>query len=110
MGILSVQDTDDAVSSMMALRGILTSDLEDVERLLRRTLQIPGNGAEAEGEEMEGEKPLEVYQRARTTLLSGIASIDEVLAWVHLVAAKDPEGNELDCVRSLPSMTVSRLS
>lgn len=110
MGILSVRDTDDAVSSMMALRNVLSADLADVERLMHRPLQIPTEDDESEEDAIEGQEPLEVYQRARSALLSGIASIDEVLAWVHLVAAKDPEGNELDCVRTLPFVRVSPVS
>lgn len=76
---------------------------------MRKPLQIPGED-DGDGDILEGKEPLEVYQRARIALLSGIASVDEVLAWVHLLAAKDPEGNELDCVRALPQVRVSPIS
>jgi hypothetical protein len=101
MGNLSVRDTDDAVSSIIALQEILWVDLHDVENNLRRMERASIAGAAAGADEAV------VYRTARTALLSGLASINEVLGWVHLMAEKDPEGNDLDCVRSLPNVNVS---
>ncbi|MDB5798279.1 MAG: hypothetical protein JWP36_2181 [Paucimonas sp.] len=104
MGILNVTDTDDAVSGMNALREVLTEDLVDVEG---RLLELEHSGTpvtESKKEEML------VYQTARTALLSGLASIDEVLGWIHLVAEKDADGNEIDSVLALPSLAVMRAS
>jgi len=104
MGNLSVRDTDDAVSGIIALQEILSTDLHDVESNLRRIERASATGAAAGADEVM------VYRTARTALLSGLASIHEVLGWVHLMAEKDPEGNDLDCVRSLPEVTVSLTS
>jgi hypothetical protein len=104
MGILSVSDTDDSVAGMTALREVLTEDLLDVESRLHEL--------EYSGTPMTDSKKDEmlVYQTARTALLSGLVSIDEVLGWVHLVAEKDADGNELESVLSLPSLAVVRAS
>lgn len=104
MGILSARDTDDAASSMTALRDVLAEDLLDVDGRLHDLEHAATPMTEARREEML------VYETARTALLSGLASIDEVLGWVHLVAEKDGEGNELDSVRALPSLAVMRNS
>ncbi len=104
MGILSITETDDAVSGISALREVLADDLLDVEYRLDElnrssTPMTPGKQEE-----------ILVYQTARTALLSGLASIDEVLGWVHLVAEKDANGNEIDSVLSLPNLSVMRAS
>lgn len=104
MGILSATDTDDAVSGMTALRDVLGDDLIDVEGRLHQLEQSGTPMTESKREEML------VYQTARTALLSGLASIDEVLAWVHLVAEKDADGNEIESVLSLPNLAVMRAS
>lgn len=104
MATLSVREADDAVSGMHALRSALTNDLKDI---LQRIDELENSCAhDAESVKQE----LIVYQTARTALLSGLASINEVLAWVRLAAVKDPEGNELDCVRSLPEVMVQRVN
>lgn len=105
MGILSIMETDDAVSGLSALRDVLADDLLDIESRLDEmersstTSQIKGKNDDAL-----------VYRTARTALLSGLASIDEVLGWVHLVAEKDADGNELESVLSLPHLSVMRAS
>ena len=104
MGILSVTDTDDAISGMFALREVLAEDLLDVEGRLVELEHSTTPMTEAKREEVL------VYQTARTALLSGLASVDEVLGWVHLVAEKDADGNELDSVTSLPHLSVMRAS
>ena len=104
MGILSASDTDDAVSGMAALREVLSEDLLDVEGRLHELEHSGTPMSESKKEEML------VYQTARTALLSGLASIDEILGWVHLVAEKDADGNELESVLSLPNLAVMRAS
>jgi hypothetical protein len=102
MGTLNVRDTDDAVSSMRALRKVLTQDLDEIVSRLEYIDQFISPDDE------EGAQEIIVYQTARTALLSGLASIDEVLAWIRLAAAKDNDGNELECVKALPEMPVQR--
>jgi hypothetical protein len=96
---MSVHDTDDAVTSVTALREVLYSELSTIERMVKKVNTAPDADGRADAKEI-----IETYQRLRTSLLSGIASVDEVLGWVRVLAPKDPEGNELDCVRSLPHM------
>lgn len=98
---MRVNDTDDAVSGVLALREILCSELVIVERLINRTDQTLAREKNDETEQI-----LETYERVRTGLLSGLASVDEVLGWVRMLAPTDPDGNELDCVRSLPHVNV----
>lgn len=104
MGILSIRQTDDAVSGVSALREVLADDLQDVEYRLEELNRSLTPMTAGKREEML------VYQTARTALLSGLASIDEVLGWVHLVAEKDADGNEVDSVLSLPNLSVMRAS
>ena len=104
MGILSVTDTDDAVVGVTALREVLAEDLLDVEGRLMELARSTTPMTDSKKEEML------VYQTARTALLSGLASVDEVLGWIHLVAEKDADGNELDSVLSLPNLAVMRAS
>lgn len=100
---MRVKDTDDAVAGVTALREILVAELATIDRLIRKCEH--GGKADA-GRDSEGAQVLATYQRVRTSLLSGLASIDEVLGWVHMLAEKDPEGNELDCVRALPTVNI----
>lgn len=95
---MRVLDTDDAVSGVMALREILSAELDRVERLIARRRQ----SSHVDADDME---QIQDYERLRTSLHSGIASANEVLGWVRVLAPKDPDGNELDCVRSLPYVT-----
>lgn len=104
MGILNASDTEDAVSGMGALREVLSDDLLDVEGRLHELEHSGTPMTEGKKEEVL------VYQTARTALLSGLASIDEVLGWIHLVAEKDADGNELESVLSLPNLAVMRAS
>jgi hypothetical protein len=105
---MRVKDTDDAVAGVTALREILVSELATIDRLIKKcehgSLAKRTKSAPSGGEEQD--QILATYQRVRTSLLSGLASIDEVLGWVHMLAEKDPEGNELDCVRSLPQVNI----
>lgn len=93
---MSIHDTDDAVTSVTALREVLTAELTAIERLVQRGDRAGANG------KSETDDLMETYCRVRTSLLSGLASVDEVLGWVRVLAPKDAEGNEMDCVRSLP--------
>jgi hypothetical protein len=105
MHTMEVDATQNIVAGITALREALISDLDEMEQRLQESGQslTINSGAEP------GELP-EVFQRARTGLLSGLASVDEVLAWVRVYAPKDVDGNELECVRSLPRVDVSPMS
>jgi len=97
---LDLGDASDAVSSMQALRAVMTEDLDDIENHIYELAQ----SSLATSEDAIGE--MQVYYVARAALYSGLASINEVLGWVHLVAAKDAEGNVAEVVKSLPTVPV----
>lgn len=96
---MRVRHTDDAVSGVTALREILVNELANIESLIA---MASTNDPEAEADPLI----LEAYSRLRTSLISGVISADEVLGWVHALAEKDPEGNELECVRRLPHVNI----
>lgn len=98
MKTLSVRDTDDAVSSLSALQDVLSSELAALESRIQ-TMESGAN-------DNTGGEGLSEQKLTRTVLLSGLTSIEEVMGWVRLVASKDPEGNDLDCVQSLPELSV----
>jgi hypothetical protein len=102
---MEVDATEHVVAGILALREALSADLDEMEQ----RLQEAGHTLTINSMAEPGELP-EVFQRARTGLLSGLASVDEVLAWVRVYAPKDSEGNELECVRSLPRVDVSPMS
>jgi hypothetical protein len=93
---MSIHDTDDAVTSVTALREVLASELTAIERMVQRVDRSSTSG------DTDKDNLIETYCRIRTSLLSGLASVDEVLGWVRVLAPKDAAGNEMDCVRSLP--------
>lgn len=96
---MRVRHTDDAVSGVNALREILVNELANIETLIRLAIQTDCGI-------QEDRIVLEAYGRLRTSLISGIISSDEVLGWVHALAEKDPDGNELECVKRLPHINV----
>jgi hypothetical protein len=98
MEIMDLCDTNDAVSSMRALRIALTEDLDDIEMRIHELAQSPLAGSES------GMNDMQVYYVARAALYSGLASINEVLGWVRLIAAKDAEGNVAEVVKSIPTV------
>ncbi len=104
MAKMDICDAVDAVSSMRALRQVLVSDLDDIENSI-------GDLAQSELADTEsGVANLEVYCAARAALYSGLASINEVLGWVHLITEKDSGGNASELLRSLPMVPVSSIN
>jgi hypothetical protein len=93
-------DTTDAVSSMQALRDELTEELDDIEKRMDDLAQSPLAMSDA------GIGEMQVYSVARAALYSGLASINEVLGWVRLMASQDSEGNVSEVVKSLPTVAV----
>jgi hypothetical protein len=93
-------DASDAVSSMQALRMGLTEDLDDIENRIHELAQSPLATSDS------GISEMQVYYVARAALYSGLASINEVLGWVRLMAVKDTEGNVAEVVKSLPTVPV----
>ena len=93
-------DATDAVSSMQALREELAEDLDDIENCIHELAQSPLATSDS------GTNDMRVYCVARAALYSGLASINEVLGWVRLMAAKDSEGNTVEVVKSLPTVPV----
>ncbi|WP_040038987.1 hypothetical protein [Noviherbaspirillum autotrophicum] len=96
-------DASDAVSSMHVLRAELTADLDDIENRIHDLVQSPLATSDS------GINDMQVYCVARAALYSGLASINEVLGWVRLMAAKDADGNMPEVVKSLPTVPVFSL-
>jgi len=102
MDRLGVNDADDAVSGLMALQIVLSNELEKIEKL---TGDSEGFAQSSSLE--ESEFSLEECNQVRAALLSALASVDELFGWVRLLAEKDSEGNDLDCIRSLPEVNIA---
>lgn len=101
MGSISNNEAGAAVSGMQALQSTLTGELEDIESRI---------SALGKGESLlstsEAEDEVKLCYVARAALFSALASINEVLGWVHLMAEKDSEGNVTEVVRSLPTVPI----
>lgn len=104
MAKMTISDAVEAVSSMRALRMTLTDDLDDIEDSIYELSQ--SGRADAEN----GLDELRVYCVARAALYSGLASINEVLGWVNLMAEKDPAGTAADLLQSLPVVAVPSIN
>lgn len=100
MDKMDLCNASDAVSSMQALRAALTEELDDIENRIHELAQSSLATSES------GTSDMQVYCVARAALYSGLASINEVLGWVRLMAAQDSEGNVAEVVRSLPTVPV----
>jgi hypothetical protein len=99
MGSINNNEAGEAVSSMQALQSALTEELEDIERRINALGEdeFPLSRSEADNE-------VKLCYVARAALFSALASINEVLGWVHLMVEKDSEGNVTEVVRSLPTV------
>jgi len=95
-----IRDADAAMSSMQALQSAMTLDLDDIEHRMALLADSAAASSPTGIEEMS------VYYVARAALYSGLASISEILGWVHLMTEKDSEGNVREEVRSLPIVPV----
>jgi hypothetical protein len=93
-------EASDAVSSMQALRLELTEELDDIENSIHELAQSPVTSSDS------GNNDMQVYWVARAALYSALASINEVMGWVRLMAEKSIEGNVADVVKSLPTVAV----
>jgi len=100
MEMLHVRDTDDVVSGLMALRKLLSIELTNVEKLTEEVnafmMVDPLN---------ESDISIEECQQARTGLLSALASIDELFGWVHLLAERDEQSEEMEFSPPLSHMS-----
>lgn len=97
---MNLGDAADAVSSMQALRAVLTEELEDIENRIVELEQSALAASEVGIDEMR------VYCVARAALHSGLLGINEVLGWVHLMAETNAEGDVAEVVKSLPTVPV----
>jgi len=97
---IDIRDTDAAMSSMQALHSAMTLELDHVEQRMDTLAESPTAQSVSSIEEMS------VYYVARAALYSGLASINEILGWVHLMTEKDSEGNISDAVKALPTLQV----
>ena len=97
MGSINNSEAEDAVSSMKALQSVLTEELEDIESRIGELTEddlalSPG----------EADEEVKICCVARAALFSALASINEVLGWVHLMAERDSNGNVAEVIRALP--------
>jgi len=88
---------------MQVLRAELTAELADIENRIHDLVQSPLATSDS------GVSDMRVYCVARAALYSGLASINDVLGWVRLMAAKDSDGNMSEVVKSLPTVPVFSL-
>ncbi len=86
-----------------ALRDALTVELADVESQIYEL--VWSNSAKSD----DVLNDLRVHHVAKVALYSGLASINEVLGWVRLMAEKDSDGNTAEVVKSLPSIPLFSL-
>lgn len=104
MAKMDITHAVDAVSSMRALRIAMTNDLDDIENSIYDLAQS------GHAESATGTEELKVYCVARAALYSGLASINEVMGWIHLMAEKDPEGNSAEILQSLPTVPIPSIN
>lgn len=97
MGSINNSEAEEAVSSMKALQFALTEELEDIESRIDALAKddLPFSPNEAVEE-------LKICCVARAALFGALASINEVLGWVHLMAERDSNGNVTEVIRALP--------
>jgi hypothetical protein len=100
METMDLCDASDAVSGMQALRMELTGELDEIENRIHELAQSSLATTDS------GISDMQVYCVARAALYSGLASINEVLGWVRMMATKNAEGNVAEVVKSLPTVPV----
>lgn len=100
---MKLGDISDAVSSMQTLRESLTAELDQIEDRIHELEEWPLATT------TNVISDLRVYHVTRAALYSGLASINEVLGWVRMMAVTDAEGNTADAVKSLPIVPVFSL-
>jgi hypothetical protein len=98
METIAICEADAAMSSMQALHSAMTLELGTIEQRIEALA--------ASAEYVAGNEEMSVYDVTRAALYSGLASINEILGWVHLLTEKDPEGNVFESVKALPTVTV----
>ncbi|NEX63135.1 hypothetical protein [Noviherbaspirillum galbum] len=103
MAKLNICEASDAVTSMQALRNVLREDLDDIERRIHELAQSGLATSEV------GVSEMNIYCIARAALYSGLAGINEVLGWVHLMADKDSDGNAPEIVRSFHTVPAASI-
>jgi hypothetical protein len=94
MKTISDEEANDALSGLNALRNILTDELAKIEEILIAIKQSEALASQSH------ECALGQCQKVRTGLLSGMASIDETLGWVHACMETSYEETELDYMPS----------
>lgn len=97
---ININVADAAMSSMQSLHSAMTLELEYIEERMETLAALPSAVSPSCIEDMA------VYGVTRAALYSGLASINEVLGWVHLMAEKDSEGNISEAVKALPALQV----
>jgi len=97
---IHISDADAAMSGMQALHSAMTLELGDIEQRMAALAESPSAWSASGIEDMS------VYDVTRAALYSGLASINEILGWVHLMTEKDSEGNVAEAIKRLPTVPV----
>jgi hypothetical protein len=98
METIDICNADAAMSGMQALHAAMTLELGTIEQRMEALAESQVAQSASAIEEMS------VYHVARAALYSGLAGINEILGWVHLMTEKDPEGNVFDAIKALPTV------
>lgn len=94
---MQAAQVEETINGLAQLRSILTNELDAVDGLMRAL-----DASLRAQTDVDTGKMMQTYGTARANIHGGLASIDEVLGWIHLVAEPGADGRELDCVKGLP--------
>lgn len=97
---INIDAADAAMSGMQALHSAMTLELGNIEQCIVSLAESPA------ARSASGMEDMSVYDVTRAALYSGLASINEILGWVHLMTEKDSEGNVPEAVKMLPTVPV----
>ncbi|MDQ9169560.1 hypothetical protein Q8A64_03955 [Oxalobacteraceae bacterium R-40] len=95
---MDIANATDAITGMLALRAVLTDELDNVEISIQGIVESDHPRSQTTREE------LNMFFVARAALYSGLAGINELLSWVNLLTEKDAEGNAFEMTKLLPAM------
>lgn len=95
---MDIANATDAVTGMLALRAVLTEELDNIET----SIQEISDSDHVDSDSSRSE--LNVFFVARAALYSGLAGINELLSWINLLTEKDAEGNAFEMTKLLPAM------
>lgn len=100
---MQAAQVEETINGLARLRSILANELDAVDGLMRA---LDASLCAQAG--VDAGKMMQTYGTARANIRCGLASIDEVLGWIHLVAEPGADGRELECVKELPYLYALR--